>query len=157
MQELLIRLIDNLQAQIDVLEKIYLSDSKLIDRDGESGIDYEYLDEYLNEQDSLMIRLDELDKGYDRIYELFRSSADTGLIHESINIERISGYISEINEKAEAVRKIEEKARHITDKYISEKRNEISASRRNSRVIIDNYARNPIGIAGNASYYDSTN
>ena len=147
------RLKENMREQIHILEKIYGSDNMVIENNGASGDRFTFLDNYIEEHDSYIERLQELQSDSDIISEYISKHPEIIRSLTSSQRNEILSFASEIEGKTDAVRQIETKAKTVTDRIIAERRKELAGARRNTGVINDHY-RTPsaVSLIGESSF-----
>ena len=151
------RLENNLKHQIEVLEKVFESNKRLVDLDQTARSKPETYDDYLEEQNSYLDGLDDLDREFDEIYSFINSHQ--GMLGSVSNESRIHirNLLSEINGKAEAVREIEIRARDIVNTFLDGRKSELSETRRTTRVLSDHYRMDRYRSTADNSIFDVTN
>ncbi len=151
------RLENNLKHQIEVLEKIFESNKRLIDTDQAARSKAETYDDYLEEQNSYLDELDDLDLEFDEIYGFVSSHQNMlGSVRDESKI-KIRNLLSEINGKSEAVRELELRSRDIVDTFLAGRKTELSETRRTTRVLSDHYRMDRYRSTADNSIFDVTN
>lgn len=145
----------NLRRKIDILEKIYESDKRIVEKLADPGFGFEIYDEYLEEQDEYENTLTELDREYDDIL----SGANAGALKNiSATVrEKILKLVNEMNGKAEAVSALEKQTRAAVESYMNKRKNEINISRRNVRNIQSSYRPQNYSQTSEISIFDTSN
>ena len=150
------RVEENLKQKIHILEQAYESDVRFMQNTDVDNGSLEQYDEYLEEQDSYLSTLEDLDAEYDRIYEYLAANKEILTRADQSVKDRLNSLISEVNGKLQAVRDAESKVREITENYFKNRKNRIAISRKNTRVIQNNYGTIPsLASADNSMIYVS--
>lgn len=151
------RIEHNLKKQIALLETIYESDKRLTEESDATGIEGTRYDDYLDEQNSYISKLEELDEEYDELLSYLKEHKDEIDRADSSRKSKVRSLIGELEGKLQAVNEAETKARELVDRFISSRREELATSRRNVRVIQNNYRPLPSVTAADQSIFDTTN
>ncbi len=149
------KLEENLKQKIRILDQAYESDVRFINN-ADDNSSLESYDEYLEEQDSYISMLEELDMEYDLIFDHLSSHNEILLQADQTVKDRLNSLIRETDGKLQAVREAESGAREIAETYFKNRKNQIAISRKNSRVIQSNYGANPGLASADNSMFDIT-
>ena len=151
------RLERNLTKQVDLLERIYQSDKRLIDLLDSDKTGMDLYDEYIKEQDSLMNELDELDSEYDTIYAYISEHKEEVSRIKPDQRSRIRRLTNEVSGKSEAVRDIESRVKQLVSDSIGRSRSGLAESRRNAMVIQKHYRGTNASIEADNTTFDIHN
>ena len=149
------RLEINLKNKISLLEQIYECDDRIRTDVNPDQSDFEDLDDYLSDMDSLQEKLDLLNEETDSIVEYLTANQSELNSISNVQADRIRKLLLQIQGKAEAVEDIEKRVKTITDKMLRVKRDSIKTSRRQTRVLKSNYAPQQIMTVAEMSSFDT--
>ena len=151
------KLKENMKEQIRILEMIYGSDKMLINNNGMSGDGFSLLDNYIEEHDSYIEILTELQNDSDIISDHISKHPEIrGALTQSQR-EEVLSMASEIEGKTDAVRQIELEAKAVTDKILKDRRKELAGARRTTGVINDHYRNSGVTSLMSESSFDIQN
>ncbi|SCY05210.1 hypothetical protein SAMN02910292_00717 [Lachnospiraceae bacterium XBB2008] len=151
------RLENNLRNKLSILGNILDSDQRFTSLSIRTSDPYRRYDDYLNEQNGYMDRLDELDREYDEIFQ-YLSEHDSEV--KIIDIKKKQTIITLnrlIEDKIKETVIAESAAKVYADKILGNKKNEIAQTRKNVRVLQSSYSPNPGLSAADHSLFDSSN
>lgn len=151
------RLEKNLKAKIEILERIYESDRRLLESFDIESARLEQYDEYLAEQDSYMSNLDDLDLEYDEIVKQLSAAPALARQIPADRKRSINTLIMEIDGKVQAVSDIERRVKTLTEKYFENRRSAIAGSKKTARMIQSRYGSNSMIGSGQDSMFDISN
>ncbi len=151
------KLEENLKKKINLLESIFESDKKYLADTETDSFDMDLNENYLEEQNSFIEMMNELDTEHDEIYGYLRDHKAEAESVPTVQRTAINDLIRELEGKTQAVLEIENRARKRSDDIIKNRRNLISASRQKARVIQNNYGPASGMMAMDHSIFDTTN
>ena len=151
------RLEGNLKRKADVLEEIYVSDTRFLDRFDVNSSDLDQYDDYLVEQNSYLDMLDELDTEYDEIFA-YLSEHPTEVNSSSIvKKNSVNTLAKNIEGKIQAVNSIEARIKAVADDFFAKRKTETNGYRRAARVIQNHYRPNPGVFSEENTMFDVSN
>ena len=151
------RLEDNLKRKAEVLEEIYVSDTRFLERFDVNSSDLDQYDDYLVEQNSYLDMLDELDTEYDEIFAYLSEHPTEVNVSSSVKKNSINTLAKNIEGKIQAVNSIEAKIKAVTDDFFAKRKTETNGYRRVARVIQNHYRPNPGVFSEENTMFDVSN
>lgn len=124
------------KAVLDRIQDISQAQTRLL-KDG--GMDAEQYDGYVDEKDTCIQELEELDEGFDNLYEKIRQELLQDKDQYASQIKKIQSLISEITEKNVSIQAQESRNRDLLTAYFAQERQALGQMRKSSKAAYGYY------------------
>ena len=151
------RLEDNLNKKTGILDNILESDRRFEDNFNPETSEFEEYDAYLDDQNSYMAMLDELDQEYDEIYSYLSEHRNEVDILPPARKKSVNDLAAGIGERIQAVNALEIRIKSISDQFFENRKQQIAGTRKNARMIQNHYRSMPSAISSEDSILNITN
>ena len=135
-------LLDSL-IQITKLQEEYI---------GETPLDMDKFDQTLTEKDSLIDRLNQLDAGFEKIYEHVREELSTNSVSLKDQIINLQSFINQVTQKSTSLQALEKKNKNKLEIYFNSRKKDIKDYKVNSKTA-SNYYKNMTNTYQAESYF----
>lgn len=132
-------LTESLYKKIRVLDEIAKYNDEQKELLKSSDLSMEELDENMEKKDVLIHKLEDLDKGFESLYERIRVQLLNNKDAYKEQIKNIQNLISVITEKGVSIQAQEARNKQLIEEYFSRERHQISQGRKSSKAAYGYY------------------
>ena len=134
-------MIESLQEKIKILDEIILKNREQADILNVEETDWDAFDENADAKGLLIDRMDDLDKGFDNLFEQVKAalSGDEGRKKYAGQIKTMQELIRSITEKSVEIQASESRNKQLVEKRFAQSHQRIGRSRNTSRAAMDYY------------------
>ena len=132
-------LIESLHKKIEVLDEIARYNNEQKELLKNSDLSMEKLDENMEQKDALIYKLQDLDKGFESLYERVREELLNNKDAHKTQIKNMQDLISVVTEKGVSVQAQEARNKQLIEEYFVRERRQISQGRKSSKAAYGYY------------------
>ena len=136
---------ESLSLKIKVLQDIASYNKKQTEAFSKDDVDMESFDEAIEEKGQLIERLEELDNGFEILYEKIAELLKQNKNQYAAQIREIQEKITVITEMSMSIQAEEARNKKLIEEYFAKERNSIKSSRVGSKAAYD-YYKNMNGV-----------
>lgn len=130
---------ESTHKKLEVLQKIEALNKKQETLLKEEPVDEESFDSSIEEKGRLIDELNELDKGFELLYENIRQQLLTGKDQYKEQIKRLQELINQVTAKSVSIQAQEARNNQLAENFFARSRRELEKGRRSSKAALDYY------------------
>ncbi|MBR6770459.1 MAG: flagellar export chaperone FlgN [Lachnospiraceae bacterium] len=130
---------ESTHKKLEVLQKIEALNKKQETLLKEEPVDEESFDSSIEEKGRLIDELNELDKGFELLYENIRQQLLTGKDQYKEQIKRLQELINQVTAKSVSIQAQEARNNQLAENFFARSRRELEKGRRSSKATLDYY------------------
>lgn len=132
---------ESLEKKIAILDKVMEHEKKEQDMLKEDSLDMEAFDKSMDEKVAAIQEIDQLDEGFEKVYDRIREEIITNKEKYASQIKRMQDMIAEITEKNASIQATESRIKAAVENY-AKKQNDAYRQKRDSGEAVRSYYNN---------------